>query len=991
MPDRRRFVTSLAATCAAPALAQLAPNRLPAPAVARAPLLAVAGAEQPVRLEALDVDVEAGGSLARTRVRMTFFNPNARVLEGRLSFPLGDHELVTGFALDVGGTLRDAVPVEKGRAEQVFEAIARRGVDPGLLQRTAGNAHELRLYPLPPRGRRIVELTIDAPLERGRLPVALGYAERVERLSMRVRIAHADARPALAGRTEIALPFEARDGGWEAQANATWTRLPSDALIVRWSEPRAPVVVATERRHDRTYVALDVRLPAARVPRPLAERLQIVWDASGSAGERRVERELDLLDDYFHAARDVDVNLVRIADAAQAPEQHRVRHGDWRTLRRALEATACDGASNLADVRWDGASTEALWFTDGLANYGKRPWSMTFPVPVYAVRSASTANVPALHRLAEDSGGRSIDLTTSDRRHAARALLERGWQLVDAGGDGIEDVVVSSRHPEAGIVRLAAMLTAKDATLGIRLRSPAGQTVRRTVAVGNGATVSRLASVQWARLRLDRLEADPRAHDSEIRAIGRRFGLATSATSLIVLERVEDYMQHRIEPPAELRDAWSRLVAQATRAREQRDAERLALLVRRFEARAAWWSTDFPKDDPPDARPPLQVSGALAPRAPGASHADRLQEATGATSSRVRDERARDAIAPSPAASPPPLAKAANIAMPMARTLVAPSAPADGDPGREGRIGISLEPADPQATSARRIAAAPAGQMWAVYLEERRLHARSVAFFLDAAEAFLERGRRTEGLRVLSNLAEMDLQNRQVLRLLGYRLQQADESALAVTVFERVRAIAPHEPQSSRDLGLALAANGRAQAATEALHEVAIGSWDPRFADIDLIALVELNAIVDAARREGRTLDTGFIDPRLLRAMPLDLRVVLAWDADNTDVDLHVVDPNGEEVYYGHPRSRQGGAITRDATGGYGPEEFALRVAKPGRYRIEAQFFGHRQQVLLSSTGLMLWLSSGWGTPRQEDRRTTLRLQSTSGARVVVGTFDVPA
>ena len=151
MPDRRRFVASLAATCAAPALAQVDPT-LPAAAVARAPLLAVAGAEQPVRLESLAVDIEAAGSVARTRVRMTFFNPNARVLEGRLSFPLDEHQLVTGFALDVNGSLRDAVPIEKARAEQVFEAIVRRGVDPGLLQRTAGNAHDLRLYPLPPRG-----------------------------------------------------------------------------------------------------------------------------------------------------------------------------------------------------------------------------------------------------------------------------------------------------------------------------------------------------------------------------------------------------------------------------------------------------------------------------------------------------------------------------------------------------------------------------------------------------------------------------------------------------------------------------------------------------------------------------------------------------------------------------------------------------------------------------------------------------------------------
>ena len=118
------------------------------------------------------------------------------------------------------------------------------------------------------------------------------------------------------------------------------------------------------------------------------------------------------------------------------------------------------------------------------------------------------------------------------------------------------------------------------------------------------------------------------------------------------------------------------------------------------------------------------------------------------------------------------------------------------------------------------------------------------------------------------------------------------------------------------------------------------------------------------------------------------MRVVLAWDADNTDVDLHVIDPNGEEVYYGRDLSYQGGAITRDATGGYGPEEFALRVAKPGKYRVEANFFGHRQQVLTTGTGLMLWLSSGFGAapagpahdaPRQERR----------GERVVVGEFEV--
>jgi len=264
-----------------------------------------------------------------------------------------------------------------------------------------------------------------------------------------------------------------------------------------------------------------------------------------------------------------------------------------------------------------------------------------------------------------------------------------------------------------------------------------------------------------------------------------------------------------------------------------------------------------------------------------------------------------------------------------------------------------------------------------------------VGFFLDAAEFFLSQGRRAEGLRALSNLAELDLQNRQILRLLAYRLQQAGEVELALPIFERVLELAPNEPQSHRDLGLALAEAGQAQRAVERLYTVATGSWSTRFADVELIALQEMNAVVDRSAREGRPVDVSAIDARLLRNLPVDVRVVLSWDADNTDVDLHVIDPNGDEVFYGRSLSHQGGTITRDATGGYGPEEFLLKEGKPGKDRVEAQFFGHRQQVLTTSTGLMLWLSSGFASAAQKDERTTFRVRSSGGERVVVGEFEV--
>ena len=200
-----------------------------------------------------------------------------------------------------------------------------------------------------------------------------------------------------------------------------------------------------------------------------------------------------------------------------------------------------------------------------------------------------------------------------------------------------------------------------------------------------------------------------------------------------------------------------------------------------------------------------------------------------------------------------------------------------------------------------------------------------------------------------------------------------------------MQALAPNEPQSWRDLGLAQAENRQTQQAVNNLYEVVRRPWHNRFPDIELIALAELNAIVATAPEK---LDTSAMDQRLLRNLPLDLRAVLSWDADNTDIDLWVTDPNGEKAFYANRLTYQGGASSRDFTGGYGPEEFSLKTAKPGKYLVQAQFYGHRQQVVAGATTLQLKLTTGFGTAQQKDQSVTLRLKGNKEV-VTVGEFVV--
>jgi len=153
---------------------------------------------------------------------------------------------------------------------------------------------------------------------------------------------------------------------------------------------------------------------------------------------------------------------------------------------------------------------------------------------------------------------------------------------------------------------------------------------------------------------------------------------------------------------------------------------------------------------------------------------------------------------------------------------------------------------------------------------------------------------------------------------------------------------------------------------------VVTGDWDDRFGGIDLIALGELNAIVAAARKP---LDTARIDSRLLRNLPVDMRVVLSWDTDNSDMDLWVTDPNGETCFYSHPSTYQGGRISRDFTGGYGPEEFILRQPKPGKYKVEVDYFGERQALLTGSTSLQVLLFRHFGSAQVQVTPVVLRLK----------------
>jgi tetratricopeptide (TPR) repeat protein len=518
------------------------------------------------------------------------------------------------------------------------------------------------------------------------------------------------------------------------------------------------------------------------------------------------------------------------------------------------------------------------------------------------------------------------------------------------------------------------------AKIALTFETPSGERVKRDIGLESARedTASGNVPYMWASMKIESLEGEYDLNRGEIRRLGREFGIPTRETSLLVLETVEDYARYDIDPPSELKPEFDRLRASAVPQRGNEN--KLKRVISEWKSRVDWWEKDFPKGplprhgkEPGKGAGGWSLSGSISVEESGVNA---LRD-DGNSDGEIRISDRLSAVPSAPRQTAP-------MSLDGAFSEIAREA---GEDARDAgsAIVIGLRPWSPDEPYIRRMRDASGEDLYRVYLDERPDYENSPSFFIDVSYQLSERGFEELSLRVMSNLAEMNLENRHILRVLGYRLLEAGRAEQAVVIFKQALALADDEPQSYRDLALARDAAGDKQSAVEGLYEVAERDFERAFPGIETIALAEMNAIIASS---PKPLDTAGIDPRLIGNYPLDLRVVLAWDTDNTDVDLHVIDPNGEEAFYGAPLSYQGGRVSPDNTVGYGPEEYSLRKAKPGIYRIEVNFYANGGQLISEATTVQLDFFTHYGEKTQKKESVTMRLREAKD-RIFVGEFEV--
>ncbi|MDY3868893.1 MAG: VIT domain-containing protein, partial [Pyramidobacter sp.] len=884
---------------------------------------------------------EAAGTLAQVCVEMTLYNPNSRDLEGELCFPLRGDQTVTGFALDFDGEMRPAVPVEKQKGRHTFEKIVRSKSDPALLEKTEGNNFRVRVYPVAAGKTRRVSVTYTETLRRAvgqkvlwNIPLNFGA---VPECSVELRLVGAQNADV------VRSPFDRTRSGMSVGA---YTVSASGALFAQGCELELAFDVHAAdcvlgRRDGQTYFYAEIPCvsKSAQTPR----KVTVLWDASMSALKRDRDAELAFLDSLLGRLNDAEITLV-IARNAEAQTRTFAR-GEWKKLRPAIESEVCDGATALEKFNTASGADMYLLFSDGIDTYSAGAMK-TPDAPLFSVISAPGCDTDRLRGLSWESGGDCVSLTgCSADDAAARVLTFQPARVAVRGADGV------SVRRDGDCLAVSGRL--KGAAPEIVILDTEGE--RAVTPDVSSAPQSDMVPLIWASMRIESLSREYRLNAAEIRRVGKAFGLASRETSLIVLDTAEDYVRYDIEPPASLKKDADALRAKMP-SRAQTEKNKLQRVAQEWKEYQTWWNRDFPKGKytPPKNQPP---------------HSPQPRLFAGLRRMHGGLEAIEDSL---------------NAVEPTGSSSEVAPQKSEGAPVPRAAAVIRLQPWRPDTPYRARMTSAKTEDLYRIYLDERPDFMTSAAFFLDVSDILAQRGLSDLALRVLSNLAEMKLDSPQILRLLGRRLMQTDCAGQAVTVFRRVLEIERGEPQSFRDLGLALERAGRAQEAAEMLYETVRLTFDRVFPGIEVIALSELNALL----ARNPSVNTSFMDRQFIAPMPLDLRVVLSWDTDNTDIDLHVIDPNGEEAFYAHPLTYQGGRVSPDNTQGYGPEDYSLKKAKPGVYRVEVNFYGHSQQIISESTAIQLDFFTDWGRENQKRQSVTMRLKEKK-ERIFVGEFEV--
>ena len=955
--------------------------------VSQIPILALKGPKnERLQIRSLKMTSYLEDGFSRTRYDLILRNPYDKTLEAEFQFPLQEGQTLSHFALEVNGELRPAVAVEKQKARIAYEATVRRGVDPGLVEKVAGNIFKMRVFPLLPSASKHIQFEVLTVLKQDAnhayFNLPMKTQDPIGRFEFNAITYHS-------GKAQILKHLTSLNSCLDTQVKLR-TNLP---LI---TQPKVNII------GKYAYLNTNLSLPHKYARKKAPKCLTVCWDVSGSRSQRTIQKEKELLKDYLKWINKGKLELLFFAHQVIEKIELPIQNGRVVALDALLDKHSYDGGSALSCLSFGPMrGDEILLFSDGLNTIGSDQLKLG-KAAIYPIVNSEQLERGYLQNLAQSTGGTLLNLRQQSIDLALKLLQRKYLRFLGfkEQSDSIS-YYQSAIDPASQRIMLSIQMPKNQNKLTAQFGLDQQHILSEKKLVFNGNKSIAKGNTQykrWAIAKLNKLEEQPERFQKEICALGVKHKLVSSASSLLVLDSLADYLEFRIVPPKSMQQAYFKAIQKMDKKDASLKEDHMKFVKKEWKSFQKWYWNNPRKQKRAKvenvARRTEVVHGDLQQGVPPPPvTANEVQESED-TAEQVVDEQIRLSLNPilggttynwsSSSAfidhsfesiGSAQIGSYTSTVTSNGNSVSMPTAPS---------ATIAVAPWNPKTPYMRSLRKYPKEKAYAHYLTLRSKYAQQPSFYIDVCDFFLARNMRPEALRILTNLAELRLKDPELLRVLARKLLQLKAKRLALSIFKTIIQIRPEEPQSYRDYGMALAEVGNYNEAVHQLYKVVKHPYDSRFAGIHLIVLNEINHLI---AQHPKQIKTNEIPSALLVQLPMDMRIVLNWDADNTDVDLWVTEPNQEKCMYSYKNTTNGGRISNDFTQGYGPEEYLIRKAPKGTYLIQAHYYGNHRPSLSGKAILTVQLYQYFGTPYEIKREFTRRLSQVD-EEINLATFE---
>jgi Ca-activated chloride channel family protein len=907
----------------------------------------------PVILQEAKIETQILGNLATTTAIYTFYNPSNRILEGKVTIPLPEGVSISGFALDINGKLRDAVPVPKERAKEVFESLEKRNIDPGIIEKVAGNNFRTRIYPFPAQGSRTIKITYHQELKNlaSEYLYFLSFANAViiPKFNLKVLINESLTTPKITENPDGSFTFLKQGNQWVAEISKE-NFTPNESLKITIPKVnQSSNVLLQKASGDKFYFAASVSMDFPIKEKPKSKKIAIIWDNSFSGSKRNLEKELDFLNAYFSSNKDLSITFVLLNNILEKAEEFTVSGGNWSVLKNRIVNLKYDGGTDFGALKEIPEIEEYLLFSDGISNFGDL--TLKFKKPLNSIVSTPTSDFNLLKLLATQSGGNFINLNELDTPSALKAYHK--LPVIFLGFK--ENTTVQELFPNVGTVVNEPVnifgISSPNVGKLTAVFSVGDKKYELPVDFNTAVQIDKWPIAQfWAQRKINDLELNSTQNRDEIKNLSEQFGVVSKNTSLIVLDDINDYVRYGIKPPQELLSEYNKIVSQN---KKQILEKRKNLLSKSFDITrelVTWWNSEF---KPKEKKEYPTVSNQSVRQ-------NHLEESAVYSSQKVSAE---------------------SVTVDAEVVSMKP----------KGKI--TLVDVESNEEYMRDFQALQSPELiYLKYLENRPKYEKQVTYYFDVSKLLFKKGDKVLSLKVLSTLAELDLENEELYKTIYYLLKQRGNFEKELWITQKILEWRPFDPQSHRDYALALIDNKKPQEALNVyksmLYQEYTDEISVRDNGIEEILIMEINNILS----QNKNVDASKIDDRLKANLPIDIRVVINWNKDNTDIDLWITDPRGEDCSYSHQSTEIGGRLSNDFTQGFGPEQFLLKKAIKGKYKIKTNFFGERQNILSGPTTVMAEVYLYYSDGRQERKIAVFQSQKENklekDSKILIGEFE---